>query len=99
MNNIENLLVITAEECAEVQQAISKALRFGVDNYYEEQCTNATQIMTEYYQLQAMVEELQKHQVLPYLTYSDIFNIKKSKIEKVNHYNEESRKCGRLDDN
>lgn len=99
MNNIENLLVITAEECAEVQQAISKVLRFGVDNHYEEHCTNAMQIMTEYYQLQAMVEELQKRSVLPYLMHETIFNIKKSKIEKVNHYNEESRKLGRLDDN
>ena len=98
MNNTENLLVIAAEEAAEVAQAIDKSLRFGLDNYYGEQPTNAMQIMTEYYQLQAMIEELQKHKVLPYLTYSTIFDIKKSKIENVNYYNEESRRYGRLND-
>ena len=34
MTKIENLLVVTAEECAEIQQAISKAMRFGMDNYH-----------------------------------------------------------------
>lgn len=98
MNNIENLLVITSEECAEIQQAVSKSLRFGLDNSYEKQPANAVQIMTEYYQLQAMIEELQKRMILPYFTYDTIFDIKKSKIEKVNYYNEESRECGRLDE-
>lgn len=98
MNNTENLLVIASEECAEIQQAISKALRFGLDNYYGEQPTNKMQIVTEYYQLQAMIEELQKRMILPYFTHEAIFDIKKSKMEKVNYYNEESRRCGRLND-
>lgn len=98
MNNIENLLVIASEEAAEIQQAISKALRFGLDNSYEDRFTNKMQIMTEYYQLQAVIEDLQKRMELPYLTHEAIFDIKKSKMEKVNYYNEESRKCGRLED-
>ena len=98
MNSTENLLVIASEECAEIQQAISKSLRFGLDNCYKEQPMSAIQIMTEYYQLQAVIEDLQKRMILPYLTHEAIFDIKKSKMEKVEYYNEESRKCGRLDD-
>lgn len=33
MTKIENLLVTLSEECAEVQQAVSKVLRFGKNNY------------------------------------------------------------------
>ncbi len=32
MTSNENLLVTLMEECAEVQQAVSKMLRFGADN-------------------------------------------------------------------
>lgn len=31
MNKAEHLLTCLAEECAEIQQAVSKALRFGVE--------------------------------------------------------------------
>ena len=33
MNKQEYLLTCLSEECAEIQQAVSKALRFGLDNY------------------------------------------------------------------
>ena len=46
MNSTENILVIAAEECAEIQQAITKSLRFGLDNHYDENTTNAMQILT-----------------------------------------------------
>ena len=32
MTHAENLRVVAMEECAELQQAISKALRFGMDS-------------------------------------------------------------------
>ena len=32
MNKIDEILLITQEECAEVTQAISKCFRFGLDN-------------------------------------------------------------------
>ena len=98
MNNTENLLVIAMEEAAEVQQAIAKSLRFGMSNYYAEQPTNSMCILTEYYQLQAVIEELQKSEVLPSLSHDVVDSIKKAKISKVNYYNEESRRCERLND-
>lgn len=47
----ENLLETVSEECAEISQAVSKALRFG--------CThgNVHDIMYEFYQLCAAVSE------------------------------------------
>ena len=98
MNNTENLLVIAMEEAAEIQQAIAKSLRFGMNNHYAEQPTNSMCILTEYYQLQVIIEELQNREVLPNLTYDVVDSIKKAKIAKVNYYNEESRRCGRLND-
>jgi hypothetical protein len=35
MNRLEELLVILSEECAEVQQASSKCIRFGMRSTYE----------------------------------------------------------------
>ncbi len=36
MNKTEYLLVCLAEECAEIQQAVDKALRFGLDVGFQE---------------------------------------------------------------
>ena len=51
MTKNENLLVTLSEECAEVQQAVSKVLRFGQDNYNPAtpQVTNELEVLTEYY--------------------------------------------------
>ena len=60
MNKIENISVTVMEECAEVQQAISKSLRFGYDccNPLNPEMNNAQDILIEYYQLEAMMELL-----------------------------------------
>lgn len=100
MNNTENLMIIAMEEASEIQQAMSKALRFGIDSSCAQDSTksNAMQIMTEYYQLQAMIDELQKCKILPYLNQDAINTIKDNKITKVKYYNEESKKAGRLNE-
>lgn len=35
MNRTQELLLILAEECAEVQQVVSKCIRFGMDSTYQ----------------------------------------------------------------
>ena len=53
----ENLLVVCMEECAEIAQAASKAIRFGPDNSYPEKGgeTNAEALLKEYIQLGAII--------------------------------------------
>lgn len=40
MNTTEHLLVVLGEECAEVQQNIAKALRFGLDDHHPDKNRN-----------------------------------------------------------
>ena len=49
MNKTEHLLACLAEECAEVQHAVAKALRFGLDDGYPGAAsTNAQDIAREF---------------------------------------------------
>lgn len=59
MNRKENILVTIAEECAEIQEAVTKSLRFGLNNHHplEPNETNAQQLMLEFYQLTAVIEK------------------------------------------
>lgn len=61
MNVTEHLLVCLAEECAEVQQAVAKTLRFGLDDGYPDSgTTNAEDIAREIVDLLAVVELLEE---------------------------------------
>lgn len=65
MNLTEHLLTCLAEECAEVQQAVSKALRFGMDDGRpESQTTNAQDIARELVDVLAIVEMLEEAGVI-----------------------------------
>jgi hypothetical protein len=91
----ENLLVTLMEECAEVQQAVAKALRFGLHRTSpSDRKTNADLIMTEYYQLIAVMETLVNEGVLPRYYSKDIEAIKVNKKEKVWNYQELSKTLG-----
>lgn len=50
MTHSENLLIIAAEECVEIQQEIAKALRFGLQNHHPKkpELTNEKRIMQEF---------------------------------------------------
>ena len=100
MNKQEHLLMVVSEEAGEITQEISKILRFGLDNYnpYEPNKTNEDTLLTEYYQLVAMMEHLQDIGTLKTLSEERIKEIKKSKIEKVYFYMEESKRQGTLKD-
>lgn len=94
MNKIENISVTVMEECAEVQQAISKSLRFGYDccNPVNPDTNNAKDILTEYYQLQAMMELLIAESGLDkYYSGEEIIQIKNNKIKKFLEYQKNSK--------
>lgn len=90
---IDILFVCLMEEAAEVQQAVSKLIRFGSNNHNPKnpETTNSEDIMIEYYQLQAVMELLQEKGKLPILTTDEIRNIKKYKKRKLKFF-EDRRK-------
>lgn len=101
MNKLEHILTITAEECNEVAQRITKALRFGLSNVEEGQSfTNLERIMHEYNDLVAMLEmleeELDKEIGLNEAHNGNVFQ-KTNKKFKVEKHFEISRKEGALD--
>lgn len=57
MNRLEELLVILQEECAEVSQVASKAIRFGMDSTYQDK-SNRARLETEIGDLMAMIKLL-----------------------------------------
>ena len=86
MNNIENLYIVASEECAEMQQCISKILRFGENNHQPERPnnTNTIELLTEYYQLQNVMEMIIDHGVLGHMSEKEIESIKaKQRKEKM----------------
>lgn len=98
MNYNENLLVVAQEECAEIQQEISKVIRFGPNNYSPigPSITNAQRVLTEYYQLQGVMEMLISVGVLPEFSRADIEAIKYDKKCKVEKYALLSQQLGRI---
>lgn len=91
INRIDNLFIVAMEECAEVAQACSKTMRFGVDSYHPDKGENelhVDEVMIEYYQLQSMIEELQKECILPVYDEERIKAIKEDKLNKVEKYYE-----------
>lgn len=96
MTRNENLLVTLMEECAELQQAVSKALRFGMDNCHPAQPekSNAHEIMVEYYQLVAVMEMLNNNNILHPFSTADRALVKTSKKLNVEHYQGISENIG-----
>lgn len=93
MTVTEHLLTIVAEECAEVAQRCSKALRFGLDETRRgRDLNNAGMIMEEFDDLLAVVKMLQSEGSLPS---SDKKRVK-AKIKKVKKYLEYSGEVGTL---
>jgi len=90
----EHLLTILAEECNEVAQRASKALRFGIDEIQPGQfLTNGERIGIELEDLVAMVELCQGHALVPGLSRERI----EAKKTKVATFLEYSRHCGTVD--
>jgi NTP pyrophosphatase (non-canonical NTP hydrolase) len=96
MTRTEHLLTILAEECAEVAQRASKALRFGPHEKQPGQdYTNLERIEAEMADLLGaylMIADETKGMYQPE-TLLGMRNLKKAKVEKFLNY---SRECGTL---
>ena len=95
MNRTEHLLMILAEECAEVAQRVSKALRFGLDEVQPgQQLTNEQRIWGEMNDLAGVGEMLIAARGAGGFC-RDAVEAKKAKVERYLSY---SAECGTLGD-
>jgi hypothetical protein len=93
VNYQEHLLLVMAEECAEVAQRVSKAIRFGIDEIQPGQSlTNAERIMQEMDDLEAVRLMLTARALLPGHTARNI----QAKIEKLAVFMKYAEQCGTL---
>ena len=93
----EHLLICLAEECAEVQHAVAKALRFGLDDGYPGSgATNAEDLQRECRDMVAIIELLEEIKAVPcgYIGAEAAINQKK---EKVRAYMDYAREKGQLE--
>lgn len=101
MNKTEHLLTCLMEECAEIQQAAAKALRFGLqDGYPGTDRTNEQDICKEIADLIGVINLLAEEKVLPIdddsnidYAFTEAINAKK---ERVREYMEYAKTTGAL---
>ena len=103
MTRDEHLMVIAMEECAEVAQRISKALRFGMDQIQQdaddapeqnpERLTNKQRIEREYYDLRAMLGMIG---IDAWANDTSTKGYEFEKVRKVERYLWRSNACGTL---
>ncbi len=90
MNQSEHLLSCLAEECAEVAQRVSKALRFGLTEVQPGQpLTNAERIAQELNDLVAVAELLEEAGLVPRTGTMPAIEQKKSKVRLFMEYAEQ----------
>jgi NTP pyrophosphatase (non-canonical NTP hydrolase) len=96
MNRLEHLQTIAAEECNEIAQRISKALRFGLSEIQPGQpLTNAERITEEMADLAATMMMIEKETGLSFGFTPEMLQAKMAKIERFLLL---SRDCGTLTD-
>lgn len=90
MNKTEHLLACLAEECAEVQHAVAKALRFGLDDGYPGAASsNAQDIAREFADVIAVVELLEEAGALERPTDTNAIERKKARVVEYMLYAEQ----------
>ena len=95
MNSTENLYIIALEECAEMQQCITKILRFGKDNHHPDRHeTNERELLKEYYQLQCIMNTLFDNGIIKDLSEDEIQTIKSLKKNSITKYAKLSQELG-----
>ena len=98
MKHEENLMVIALEECAEVQQEISKALRFGVENHHPDEpfITNGERILKEFHQLRAVIDMLVEEKIIHGLPEEEQNQIYYDKVANIEKWEKYSRSIGQV---
>ena len=88
MNRTEHLLTCLIEECAEVQQAIAKALRFGLDDHHPDNpmLTNGNEIAIELTDLLGIVELLEDAGIISTVKNTEAIQKKKEKVMEYMDY-------------
>lgn len=99
MKESERLLIVAMEECAEIQQEVSKALRFGTENHHpdEPHITNGERILREYHQLRAVMNLLIIKRVLKGISEAESNRIFREKVESIERW-EEYSEAGQQDE-
>lgn len=95
MKRHEHLLIILAEECAEVQQAATKALRFGLHEQRDLPTSNYDRLRAELNDIWAVVEMVEHACDVSLEKQYDAIKAKQEKVEKYLKY---SYELGTLDD-
>ncbi len=97
MNTKEHLLVCLMEECAEIQQAASKALRFGLeDGYPGANTTNVEDIEIEIIELIAVIDMCRSRKIISEPV--EGASIYSAKLTRVEAYFKYARTTGALND-
>ena len=95
MNRPEHLLICLAEECSEVSQRVSKALRFGLSEVQPgQELNNAQRIELEANDLISVLEILEDEGVIRLRGSEEVRERKKAKLAKFMDY---AKECGSLE--
>ncbi|HTJ52574.1 MAG TPA: hypothetical protein VL443_24130 [Cyclobacteriaceae bacterium] len=90
MTRKEHLLIMLMEECDEVSQRASKALRFTLEEIQPgQEFTNADRIVYEFNDLYAIMQMLQKEGAIPHIINQPALELKKEKVKKFLAYSKE----------
>jgi len=97
MERQEHLLTIIIEECDEISQRATKALRFGLTEKQKDQdFTNAQRLVYEFNDLIAVMKMMEREGLLPEIYNGSMQNLK---IDKIEQYLKYSSECGTLNNN
>ncbi len=98
MNEREYLLTCLIEELSEVQKAATKALRFGVDDHWQDEPTNRVLMRLEMLDvlcLASMLRERHNIELFNFASNADMRHMRE-KEAKMDRFMEYARKAGTL---
>jgi len=100
MNITEHLIAIVMEECAEIAQAASKMLRFGLDDGYPgSDRTNRDDLVREVNDLLGVLELLEEYGIkLPGIGDQRMIVDKKNRIKEYLNYSQEQGRLTKAED-